>query len=65
VYFGRRRTDRFDSPDGDYGVLYVGADPHVAFIESFQISGIHPAVTESKLKERSLSRIRIRRPLRW
>jgi hypothetical protein len=36
----------------------------VAFIESFQIAGIHPAVTESKLRERSLSRIRIRRPLR-
>ena len=34
---------RFDAPDGEYGVLYVGADPHVAFIETFQIAGIHPA----------------------
>jgi len=45
-------------------VLYVGCDPHVAFIESFQIAGIRPVVTESKLRERSLSRIRIRRPAR-
>jgi hypothetical protein len=59
VYFGRNRAYRFDAPDGEYGVLYVGADPHVAFIESFQVAGIRPVVTESKLKERSLSRIRI------
>ena len=64
VFFGRNRAYRFDAPDGDYGVLYVGADPHVAFIESFQIAGIRPVVTESKLRERSLSRIRIRRPAR-
>ena len=55
---------RFDAPDGEYGVLYAGADPHVAFIESFQIAGIHPVVTESKLKERTLSLIRIRGPVR-
>ena len=64
IYFGRNRAYRFDAPDGKYGVLYVGADPHVAFIESFQISGVHPAITESKLRERALSRIRIRRPAR-
>jgi RES domain len=64
IYFGRNRAYRFDAPDGEYGVLYVGADPHVAFIESFQIAGTHPVVTEAKLRERSLSRIRIRRPLR-
>jgi hypothetical protein len=64
VYFGRNRRYRFDAPDSDYGVLYVGADPHVAFIESFQVAGVHPVVTESKLKERSLSRIRIHGPAR-
>ena len=64
VYFGRNRAYRFDAPDGEYGVLYAAADPHVAFIESFQIAGIHPVVTESKLKQHSLSRIRIRDPVR-
>lgn len=64
IHFGRNRSYRFDAPDGEYGVLYVGADPHVAFIESFQIAGLHPVITESKLRERSLSRIRIRRPVR-
>jgi hypothetical protein len=63
IHFGRNRLYRFDAPDGEYGVLYAGADPHVAFIESFQIAGIHPVVTESTLKERSLSRIRIRGPV--
>ena len=64
IFFGKHRAYRFDAPDGEYGVLYVGADPHVAFIESFQIAGLHPAVTESQLRERSLSRIRIHRPAR-
>lgn len=64
VYFGRNRAYRFDAPDGEYRVLYVGADAHVAFIESFQIAGIHPVITESKLKGRSLSRVHIRRPAR-
>jgi len=64
IHFGRTRSYRFDAPDGDYGVLYVGADPHVAFIESFQIAGLHPVITESKLRDRSLSLIRIRRPVR-
>ena len=64
IYFGQNRAHRFDAPNGEYGVLYVGADPHVAFVESLQIAGIHPAVTESKLKELSLSRTRIRGPVR-
>ncbi len=64
IYFGQNRAFRFDAPNGEYGVLYAGADAHVAFIESFQIAGIHPVVTESKLRERSLSRIRIRGPIR-
>lgn len=64
IYFGRNRAYRFDAPNGEYGVLYVGADPHVAFIESFQIAGIRPAVTEAKLKERSFSRIRTRGAVR-
>ena len=42
IHFGRNRAYRFDAPDGEYGVLYVGADPHVAFVESFQIAG-HPS----------------------
>jgi hypothetical protein len=41
VYFGRNRAYRFDAPDGEYGLLYAGGDPHVVFIESFQIVGIH------------------------
>jgi hypothetical protein len=64
VYFGRNRAYQFDAPDGEYGVLYVGADLNVAFIESFQIAGIHPAITEAQLKERSLSRIRTRDAVR-
>lgn len=35
IYFGRSRRFRFDAPDGEYGVLYAGIDPHCAFVETF------------------------------
>lgn len=35
VHFGRSGSNRFDAPHGDYGVLYVAADLHCAFIETF------------------------------
>ncbi|MBI3973373.1 MAG: RES domain-containing protein [Chloroflexi bacterium] len=34
LYFGRSRRYRFDDPEGECGVLYVGADPLCAFVET-------------------------------
>lgn len=64
LYFGRNQAFRFDAPDGSFGILYLAADPHVAFIESFQILGVEPVITESALNERWLSQITASRPLR-
>lgn len=34
LYFGRSRANRYDAPDGTYGVLYLGPDLATALMES-------------------------------
>ena len=34
LHFGRNRRNRFNAPDGEYGVLYLGCDLACAFIET-------------------------------
>src|SRR3954447_9212517 len=34
IFFGRNRVYRWDAPEGEYGVLYMGADEYCAFMES-------------------------------
>jgi hypothetical protein len=63
LFFGRTRTNRFDSPDGKYGVLYVGVDVHCCFIESFgQATGIR-LITETALEMRHLAQLDVTRAL--
>jgi hypothetical protein len=35
IFFNTGRIGRFNAPDGEYGVLYLGRDPFCAFIETF------------------------------
>jgi hypothetical protein len=64
LYFGRSSDGRFNAPNGEYGVLYAGSDPHCAFIETFGQSTGVSIVTLSALAERGLSRIEAVRALR-
>ena len=34
IFFGRSKSQRWNSPDGDFGVLYLGGDEYCAFMES-------------------------------
>jgi hypothetical protein len=34
LHFGRSATNRFDAPDGSFGVLYLGRDVHACFVET-------------------------------
>jgi hypothetical protein len=59
LFFGRTAGNRFDAPDGSFGVLYVGFDEHCAFIETFgQSTGIR-AVTRTALEQRHLAYLEI------
>jgi hypothetical protein len=64
LYFGRARGSRFDAPAGEFGVLYVGADAHCAFIESFGHATGTLSVSEAELRARTLSVVRASRELR-
>ena len=57
LFFGTLPNNRFNAPDGEFGVLYVGWDPHCAFIETFgSVTGTRLVAT-SELEKRSISAI--------
>lgn len=70
VWFGaRRRLHRFDDPVGAFGVLYAGADPVVAYLETVR-NAVRPGgpriavVDESHLRARATTTLQPRRALR-
>jgi RES domain len=63
VFFGKTGGNRFDAPDGSFGVLYVGFDEYCAFIETFgQDTGIR-VVTRRALAQSHLSYLEVTEPL--
>jgi hypothetical protein len=57
IFFGRTGDNRFDAPDGSYGVLYAGEDEYCCFIETCgQVTGI-PSVSGAYLDQRNLAEI--------
>jgi len=63
VHYGKSRIDRFDAPDGSYGVLYAGRDAYSAFIKTFARSAGASIVTTSELEARAFSKLKATRPL--
>jgi hypothetical protein len=63
IFFGRTGNYRFDSPDGSFGVSYVGRDEFCAFIETFGQSTRIRLVTRSELEKRHLSYLTTTAPL--
>jgi hypothetical protein len=49
-------ADRFNAPNGEYGVLYLAADPFAAFIETFGASMVTAALELRLVSERDLAR---------
>jgi len=63
LYFGRRCRHRFDSPEGEFGTLYMAGNERGAFIETFgQTTGIR-VVSGSALAARALSEMTTDGPL--
>lgn len=63
LHFGARCLNRFDDPEGDYGVLYVAADIFGAFVETAgHRTGVRH-VEPSWLADRALSEIVLREPI--
>ena len=64
VFYGNSRSNRFDAPDGSYGVLYAGRDPFCAFIETFARAAGTRIVTTTELENKALAEIKPNRPLK-
>jgi len=65
VFFGRSKSHRWDSPDGDFGVIYVGGDEYCAFMESIGRGALKTRfVPSTQLKSTGLGKIRFERTLR-
>jgi len=59
IFFGRTGDNRFDAPDGSYGVLYAGEDEYCSFIETCgQVTGV-PSVSGAYLDQRNLAEITV------
>ena len=59
LYFGRSGDNRFDAPDGSFGVLYAGEDEYCCFIETCgQVTGV-PSVSGAYLDQRHLAEMKV------
>ena len=68
LHFGRHtdpaRRQRWDAPDGSYGVCYMAKDGHIAFAETLLRDLSIRELSEAELDLRSLCTIRVVSPLR-
>ena len=64
IFYGKTRRNRFDAPDGSYGVLYAGRDLYCAFIETFARAAGTRTITTTALREKSVSELRATRAMR-
>jgi hypothetical protein len=63
LFFGKSGNNRYDAPAQEYGVMYVAADPHGAFIETFGSQTGVRVVSRAELALRSISTLACNRPL--
>lgn len=54
-YFGRKKSERFDDPQGVFGVLYGSTTPEAAFAEVFLRKLASMSVAEADLQSRVVS----------
>jgi hypothetical protein len=68
LYFGGDSKNRFNAPHGEYGVAYLGADLHVAFVETFgRLGSTHElmptVISYARLVDSCVSEITFVRPV--
>jgi hypothetical protein len=65
VFFGKSQAQRWDAPNGDYGILYLGSDARCVFMESIGRGVLRTRlVPASQLKSHQLSKIQFSSELR-
>lgn len=64
MWFGREGTNRWDAPNNEYGVLYLGEDLTAAFAETFLRQRGVVVISKAELDARRVSTVRALAPLR-
>lgn len=64
VFFGRTGLNRFDDPEGEYGILYAAEDAFGAFIEVYGRGPGLNLVAETDLRRRVISELAVEGGLR-
>lgn len=59
LFFGKRVHNRFDSPEGEFGVCYCAVDRYGAFVETFGHSAGTNLLTREALAARSLVEVEV------
>ncbi len=59
LYFGRTGDNRFDAPDGRFGVLYAGEDEYCSFIETCGPTTGVPSVSGAYLDQRHIAELKV------
>ena len=64
IFFGKGMSHRWDAPNGEYGVLYLGRDPYCAFMESIGRGVLKTRfIPKADLQRRGLAEIAFEDPL--
>jgi hypothetical protein len=64
IFFGKNHSQRWDDPDGKFGVLYLGADASCAFMESIGRGVLKSGfVPKSMLLGRGLAKVHLKREI--
>ncbi len=64
IWYGTKADKRFDDPAGSYGVLYLGARPSVAVLETLVRGADRCIVDQREWDRRSVSRVYLSEELR-
>jgi len=65
VYFGKTGENRFDAPNKEFGVMYLGCDAYCAFIETAQLilGAGYPAISLQWINQKGICIFEITREL--
>lgn len=64
IHFGKSGDNRFDAPDGKFGVLYLGSDINAAFVETFLRQPGETLISADDLRQRLRSEVSASRQLK-
>ena len=64
IFFGRNISNRFDAPEGEFGVCYLSRSPIGAFAETFLRRARGQFIERDDLYHHAVTRVRLTKPVK-